>query len=159
MTEMRIVPVDATNAEKYVELVEALVNFEHLEPPNEEARGRLVRDATADERPFRAFLALADDEAVGYVTFFFTYSTFLAKRTLFLEDIFVLEQHRGRGIGTQLFRFCVGEAEKAGCRRMEWTALDWNEPAHRFYEGQGAKRLDWLLFRLSVDDIDAAKQR
>ena len=157
MTEVRIVPVDAANAERYVELVEALANFEHLDPPSEEGRARLVRDATSAERPFRAFLAMANDVAVGYVTFFFTYSTFLARRTLFLEDIFILEQHRGRGIGTQLFRFCVDEAKKEGCGRMEWTALDWNEPAHRFYESFGAKRLDWYLFRLSGDGLDAAE--
>ena len=156
---MYIVPVDAGNAERYAGLVEALANFERLEPPNQEARARLIRDATSDEPPFRAFLAMIDDEAVGYVTYFFTYSTFLARRTLFLEDIFVLEQHRGKGIGTSLFRHCVDEARKEGCGRMEWTALDWNEPAHRFYEGHGARRLDWYMFRLSPRDLDAVSER
>ena len=159
MTEVLIVPVDARNAERYVELVEALANFEHLDPPSEEGRARLISDATSADRPFHAFLAMVDDMSVGYVTFFFTYSTFLARRALFLEDIFVLEQYRGRGIGTKLFQFCAEEAKRKGCGRMEWTALDWNEPAHRFYEGLGAKQLDWYLFRLSSDGFDAAKQR
>lgn len=158
MSEVLIVPVNVGNVERYAELVEALANFEHLDPPSEEGRARLISDATSAERPFRAFLAMVDDVAVGYVTFFFTYSTFLARRTLFLEDIFVLEQHRGRGIGTRLFRFCVDEAKREGCGRMEWTALDWNEPAHRFYESFGAKRLGWYLFRLSGDGLGAMER-
>ncbi|HOQ25249.1 MAG TPA: GNAT family N-acetyltransferase [Methanomassiliicoccaceae archaeon] len=152
---VHIVPVDAGNAERYVELVEALANFENLDPPGEEGRARLISDASSADRPFHAFLAMVDGVAVGYVTFLFTYTTFLARRTLFLEDIFVLEEYRGRGIGTKLFRFCVDEAKREGCGRMEWAALGWNEPAHWFYEGFGAKRLDWYLFRLSGDDLDA----
>jgi len=156
MSEVEIVRVDGTNVERYIELVEGLANYEHLEPPSDEAKARLVRDATADEPPFNAYLAVVDDQAVGYVTFFFTYSTFLARPALFLEDIFVREEFRGRGIGTKLFQFCVGVAKRKGCGRMEWTALDWNAPAHRFYEGFGARRLDWFLFRLAAQDFDGA---
>lgn len=159
MVEAEIVPVDGTNVERYIELVEGLANYEHLEPPSAQAKARLVRDATSENPPFRAYLAMVDGRAVGYVTFFFTYSTFLARRALFLEDIFVLEEHRGNGIGKRLFQFCVGEAKRAGCGRMEWTALDWNTPAHRFYGSFGAKRLEWFLFRLAAQDFDGALGR
>jgi GNAT superfamily N-acetyltransferase len=85
---------------------------------------------------------------VAYVTFLFTYSTFLALPTLYLEDIFVLEECRGQGIGTQLFDFCKKEKGERGCGRMEWLVLTWNALAIRFYERSGGKRLDRHAYRL-----------
>jgi GNAT superfamily N-acetyltransferase len=153
---LRIVRVDRSNADRYVELIKALADFESLDPPDEEGRARLVRDLSSDPPMFHAYLALIDDVPVGYLAFYFTYSTFLARPSLFLEDIFILEEHRKRGIGKELFRFCVREAERRGCGRMEWTALDWNTPAHRFYEGLGANKLSWILFRLTREDFGKA---
>ena len=156
---LEIVKVDRSNVERYVELIKALADFEALDPPDEEGKARLIRDVTSDPPMFHAYLALVDGVPAGYLAFYFTYSTFLARPTLFLEDIFILEQHRKKGIGGELFRFCVREAERRDCGRMEWTALDWNTPAHLFYEGMGAKRLDWYLFRLTAADFRAALDR
>lgn len=157
--DLRIVKVDGTNVDRYVDLIRALANFEALDPPDEDARARLIRDVTSDPPMFHAYLAMMDAVPVGYLAFYFTYSTFLARPTLFLEDIFIREEHRKKGIGKQLFRFCVQEAERRGCGRMEWTALDWNTPAHGFYEGMGASKLDWVLFRLTADDFRMALER
>jgi GNAT superfamily N-acetyltransferase len=154
--ELKIVPVDRSNADQYVGLIKALADYEKLTPPDEGARARLIRDATSQPPLFQARLALLDGIPVGYLAFYYTYSTFLAKPTLFLEDIFVLEEHRHNGVGKALFRYCVREAKERGCGRMEWTALDWNHPAHRFYESLGGKRLDWFLFRLVEEDFDKA---
>lgn len=156
---LSIVKVDRNNVDRYVELIKALADFEALDPPDEGGRARLIRDVTSDPPMFHAYLAMLDGSPVGYLAFYFTYSTFLARPTLFLEDIFILEGHRKKGIGRELFRFCVQEAERHGCGRMEWTALDWNAPAHRFYEGMGAKKMDWYLFRLTADDFRVALDR
>jgi GNAT superfamily N-acetyltransferase len=153
---LSIVPVDRSNADQYVDLIKALADFEKLPPPDLEARKRLVRDVTSDPPMFHAYLALIDGLPVGYLAFYFTYSTFLARPSLFLEDIFILEEHRKRGIGKELFRFCVREAWVKGCGRMEWTALDWNTPAHLFYESMGANKLSWVLFRLTKEDFGKA---
>jgi GNAT superfamily N-acetyltransferase len=153
---LSIVKVDGSNVDQYVELIKALADFEALDPPDEAGRTRLIRDVTSDPPMFHAYLAMVDGVPAGYLAFYFTYSTFLARPTLFLEDIFILEKYRKRGIGRELFRFCVREAKRRECGRMEWTALDWNSPAHRFYEGMGARRMDWYLFRLTADDFSKA---
>jgi GNAT superfamily N-acetyltransferase len=86
---------------------------------------------------------------VGYAIVFETYSSFLAKPTLYLEDIFILPAHRGKGIGLKLFRHCVAEAKRRRCGRMEWCVLDWNKNAVRFYDTYGARQMkQWLLYRL-----------
>jgi len=86
---------------------------------------------------------------VGYALYFYTYSSFVAKPSLYLEDLFVLEEYRKGGVGFALFRRCVREAISKGCGRMEWAVLAWNEKAIKFYEKLGAKRLsDWYVYRL-----------
>jgi GNAT superfamily N-acetyltransferase len=94
---------------------------------------------------------------VGYATYYFTYSTFLARPTLYLEDIFVMPSYRGRGAGRALFRACAAEAVRRGCGRMEWQVLDWNAPAIEFYQRSGARLLDdWRVCRLTGDALAAA---
>ncbi len=102
------------------------------------------------------WLGFSGETAVGYVTFFHTFSTFLGKPGLYLEDLYVDEQHRGQGFGSQLFRFVARLANERGCGRMEWSALDWNEPALNFYASMGAKVLDdWRLLRLDGERLEA----
>lgn len=87
---------------------------------------------------------------VGFAVYFFNYSTFLAKRGLHLEDLFVLPAWRGRGFGKALLLHVAKLANAQGCGRMEWTVLDWNEPAIDFYESLGATRLQtWKICRLT----------
>ena len=94
-------------------------------------------------------MAAEGEKLVGYALYFYTYSSFLARPSLYLEDLFVLERYRRRGAGFALFRRCVEEAIKRRCGRMEWAVLTWNEKALEFYEKLGAKRLDdWYVYRL-----------
>jgi len=87
--------------------------------------------------------------AVGYAIYFFTYSSFLARPTLYLEDVFVLQEHRGKGAGKAFFAALRRAAKKARCGRMEWTVLNWNLPAIKFYDAQGARPLkEWTTYRL-----------
>jgi len=100
-------------------------------------------------------LAFADqDTPAGFAIFFTNYSTFLAQPGLYLEDLFVLPEFRGRGFGKALLLHLAQLANQRGCGRMEWTVLDWNQPAIDFYESLGAKRKpDWTLCRLSGTEL------
>jgi GNAT superfamily N-acetyltransferase len=136
------------DAQGVLKLVVALARFEHLEPPSRAGRQRLIDDIFNKKR---AELLVADEAGrlVGYALYFYNYSSFVAKQTLYLEDLFVLKSHRKNGIGFRLFRRCVEEAMHAGCGRMEWAVLKWNEKAITFYEKLGAKPLeDWKVYRL-----------
>lgn len=147
---------DSSNIKDLIQLIEKLAHFENLNPPDDAAKRRLENDALSDNPPYEAFIAYLDDRPVGYITYFYTYSTFIGKPTLFLEDIFVLEDVRKKGMGRELFRLCLKEAKKKGCARMEWTVLTWNENAIDFYERMGGKRLDWYFYRIREEDFDGA---
>jgi GNAT superfamily N-acetyltransferase len=142
----RLEPADTT---QLLDLIDGLADYEKLPRPDAEARQRLAADATADPPRFHVLLAEVNGAVVGYAFYFFTYSTFLARPTLYLEDIFVLPETRGQGAGVALFRACAQTATRMGCGRMEWQVLSWNEPSIQFYERLGARHLDgWLPFRL-----------
>lgn len=141
---------------RLLELIDGLADYERLPRPDEAARARLAADALAEPPLFHVLLAELDGASVGYAFYFFTYSTFLARPTLYLEDIFVLPAARGRGAGLALFRTCVQRAAERGCGRMEWQVLSWNEPSIRFYERLGARHMhDWLPFRLDAAALAA----
>lgn len=98
-------------------------------------------------------------EAVGFAVWFHTYSTFLSRRGLYLEDLFVLPAWRGRGVGRALIRHLARIAIERGCGRMEWSVLDWNEPAIGFYQRIGARPMDeWTVYRLSGDALRRVAQ-
>jgi len=137
-----------------IALVNALADYEKLAPPDAEARQRLLVDIFAPRPRLECYLAEADGRPVGYAFVFETYSSFLALPTLYLEDLFVLPEWRGRKAGFSLFRAMVAEASARGCGRMEWTVLDWNEPAINFYRRSGAKYMkEWHLYRLVRDEM------
>jgi len=139
----------AADLPRLLELIDGLADYEKLPRPDAGARARLAADALADPPRFQALLAEVDGTVVGYAIYFFTYSTFLARPSLYLEDIFVLPESRGLGAGVALFRACAREAVRLECGRMEWQVLSWNEPSITFYERLGARHLDdWLPFRL-----------
>ncbi len=132
-------------------LIVALAEFEKLPPPDEAAQQRLLADAFAERPRFEVFLAEVGGLAVGYAFLFETYSTFLAKPSLYLEDLFVLPEYRSLKVGYTLFQHCLTEAQRRGCGRLEWVVLDWNQPAIDFYQRQGATRLhDWLPYRITL---------
>jgi GNAT superfamily N-acetyltransferase len=147
-------PLAEADTDRLLELIDGLADYEKLPRPDAEARRRLAADVTADPPRFFALLAEVDGLAVGYAIYYFTYSTFLARPTLYLEDIFVLPDWRGRGAGIGLFRECVSRAVAHGCGRMEWQVLSWNTPSIQFYERLGARHQDsWLPFRLDAEAL------
>ncbi len=156
--QWRIRKARQSDSTKFLGLVKALADFEHLQPPSVAAGRRMIREIFK-RRTINLLVAQSRGTLVGYVLYFYTYSSFLAKSTLYIEDLFVLEERRGSGIGRELFLRCVEEAVKRGCGRMEWSVLNWNSKAIRFYEGLGAKRLDqWSVFRLDEKTLNALKR-
>jgi GNAT superfamily N-acetyltransferase len=132
----------------FLSLIDKLAEYEKLLPPDEEAKRRLQRDCLSDKPKYEAFIGKVGDKPVSYIIYFFTYSSFLALPTLFLEDIFVLKDYRRQGIGQKMFDFLKETAKREGCGRIEFTVLKWNKSAQEFYEKNRAKRLEWFLYRL-----------
>lgn len=154
MTEqVRVRRAGAADAPVLLELVDALADYERLARPDAAARERLVRDAFGPAPRFEAWLFESAGEPVGYAIVFETYSSFLARPTLFLEDLFVLPARRRGGVGRAALRFLAAEAIRRGCGRVEWMVLDWNEPALAFYDALGAERLAWTSYRLAGDAL------
>jgi GNAT superfamily N-acetyltransferase len=145
-----------TNAEEFLSLIDALADYEKLARPDADARQRLVQDGFGPRPRYDAFLAFVDDRPVGYAIIYETYSSFLALPTLYLEDVFVLPEFRGRKVGLALFLHCAGIALERGCGRMDWSVLHWNELALNFYRRLGAEHLEaWHLYRLTRARIEA----
>lgn len=151
---------EAGDAAAFLGLVDAHADFEGMARPTSEARARLVAHALAEPPLYRGYVALAGGKVVGYAMVFLAYSSFLARPTLFIEDIFVAEEVRGRGIGTVVFRALAAEAMALGCARMEWMVQHWNEGAIGFYLGQGARPLtDWRPYRVEGDALAALAEQ
>lgn len=131
-------------------LIGGLAHYERLTHQVEATAARLRRHGFGRRRYFETLICRRGGRAVGFALYYFGYSTFLARPTLYLEDLFVLPPERGRGVGRALLQAVAGVAVRRGCGRMEWTVLDWNRPAIRFYRRLGAElHREWLLTRLS----------
>ena len=148
---MTVAPLTAARFDDFIDLIRALADYERLAPPDGAAIERLRHDALAPQPRFEAALAFNDaGKAVGYATWFHTYSTFLAKPTIYLEDLFVREDARESGAGSALFEHVRTLGAERGCGRMEWTVLDWNTLAREFYKRRQATWMkDWLLYRVT----------
>ena len=140
-----------TDSKEIIGLITELAHFEKLTPPNKSAKHRLINDAFGRNPKFYILLAETDGKITAYAFYFFTYSSFLAKQTLYLEDIFISEKYRRIGIGEKLFEELKIIAKKKKCGRMEWCVLDWNKKAIVFYDSLGAKPLkEWIYYRLNL---------
>ena len=108
----------------------------------------------------RTLIAEEGGQAVGFALFFHNYSTFLTKPGIYLEDLFVLPEHRGQGHGKALLFALAKLAIERGCGRLEWAVLDWNEPAIRFYESLGAElKKEWIINRVTGDALQTLAAR
>jgi len=149
---VRIEKVDRNNMEDFLLLIDGLARYENAVPPDEAAKRRLEIDALSSNPPYRAFVAYLGDRPVGYVIHYYTYSTYDGRRILFLEDIFVVENARKKGVGKELFSHSLEEAKKQGCCELQWAVLTWNEDAIGFYERMGGKRQDLHIY--SVNEMN-----
>lgn len=107
-----------------------------------------------DEKNAEVVIAFYKSIPVGFALYFYNFSTFKGKKGLYLEDLFVLEAYRNKGIGKTLFQHLISLAKTNNCGRMEWVCLDWNQPAIDFYKKKKAKPLsDWTIFRIEETDF------
>lgn len=144
----------AADASLLLELVDALADYEKLARPDAGARERLVRDAFGPAPRFSVLLAEGGGSPAGYALCFETYSSFLARPTLYLEDLFVVPTRRGEGHGHRLFRAVAREAVRRDCARVEWAVLRWNRPAIDFYDRIGGTPMEeWQHYRLDGERL------
>ena len=154
-SSLRIRRATERDGEALLGLIDALAEYEKLDPPDVKAKQRLMRDMSGEHPRFEAHLAELNGRDVGYALVFETYSSFLALPTLYLEDIFVLPKYRKLKIGYSLFKAMVAEAHRRGCGRLEWMVLDWNHLAIDFYTKLGAQYMkEWNLYRLTRKDME-----
>ncbi len=135
-------------------LIRGLAEYERLAHEVEATAARVRRHGFGRRRYFESLICRRHGRPVGFALYFFTYSTFLARPTLYLEDLFVVPEERGNGAGKALLQALARIAVDRGCGRFEWAVLDWNRPAIRFYERLGARlRKEWILTRLSGSSL------
>ena len=133
----------------------ALADYEHLrhEVVVTEA---LLREWLFEKRTAEVLIAELDGAPVGYALFFYNFSTFLGRAGIYLEDLFILPEHRGQGFGKALLRRLARLALERGCGRLEWACLDWNQPSIDFYLSLHARPMaDWTTYRLTGDTLRA----
>ena len=140
-------------------LIRALADFEVLPPPDEDAQLRFEQDGWPVDGSNPKFCAWLIEQnkrnsipcVIGYAITFQTYSSFLAKPTLFLEDLFILPEYRKLGAGRAVFDHLLNEASLIGAGRIDWVVLNWNTGAQEFYQKLGAKYLsEWHCYRLEI---------
>ncbi len=131
-------------------LVRALAEYEKLGHVAVGTEAELCAELFGERPVIEAAIGWEGDAPVGFALWFHTYSTFLARRGLWLEDLFVVPAARGRGYGKALLRHCAAIALARGCGRFEWSVLDWNVPSIEFYRAAGAEVLaDWRICRMT----------
>jgi GNAT superfamily N-acetyltransferase len=151
----RIRPAVEADVPLILRFIRELADYERLLHEVVATEDRL-RDTLFGARP-AAEVVIAEDadaEPLGFALFFHNYSTFLAQPGIYLEDLYVRPEARGRGAGRALLAHLARLAKERGCGRLEWWVLDWNESAIRFYRSLGAQPMsDWTVFRLTGDDL------
>ena len=137
-----------------ISFIEALAEYEKLRDECIATEERLRATLFTDQPAAEVLIAWLDDKPAGFALFFHTYSTFLAQRGVFLEDLFVSPEARGAGVGRALLAALARIAVDRECGRMEWSVLDWNELAIGFYRRLDARSMDeWTAFRLTGEPL------
>jgi GNAT superfamily N-acetyltransferase len=155
MTDVHIVSASPEDVPIILELIRGLGEYERLSDEIVATEDGLRKWLFGERPAAEVVLAYVDTTVAGFALFFHNFSTFLGRPGLYLEDLFVKPEWRGRGIGQRLLVHLAALAVERGCGRMEWTVLDWNEPALRFYERMGARVMkEWKLCRLTGDGLE-----
>lgn len=151
---INIRPATAQDVPLLLWFIRELAEYEHLLHAVTGTEELLRRNLFGPRPVAEALVGSIDGEPMGFALFFHNFSTFLCKPGIYLEDIYVRPEARGKGLGKALLKAVARIAVERDCGRMEWSALDWNEPAIAFYRRHGAQPLsDWITFRVTGQDL------
>lgn len=146
-------PMTEADTGLLLELIRALAVYEHMED-QVVATEDLLREWIFEKKTAEVIFAVVEGREVGYALFFHSFSTFLGRSGIYLEDLFVLPELRGCGYGKALLRELARIAVERDCGRLEWVCLDWNQPSIDFYLSLGAERMaDWRTYRLAGETL------
>lgn len=151
---LRIRAAQPADVPVIADLIRQLAKFEKLENEVVLTEELLVIGLFGPHPYAETVIAEEDGQPIGFALFFHTFSTFLARPGIYLEDLFVLAEHRGRGVGRALLAHLAHLAVERGCGRLEWAVLNWNQEAIRFYERLGARpNSEWTVYRLAGEAL------
>ena len=149
---LEIEKVTKNNFNDFLEQINKLAEYEKKNPPDVIAQQRLMKDYLSEKPIYYAYLGKIDNKYIGYIFYYFTYSSYKALPILHIEDLFIQKEYRKEGLGQKLFDFCIGRGIEKGCINIEWTTYNWNEPAIKFYEKNKATRLDKSYYQLNIEN-------
>lgn len=156
VSELRLAPAMRADVPAILEMIQGLAQFERLTYLCTATEGDVERALFGDSASVEVVLAWEGDKTAGFALFFQNFSTFLGRRGLYLEDLFVRPEFRRRGYGRALLVHLARLAVERGCGRFEWTVLDWNKPAIAFYQQLGAQILsEWRITRITGTALEA----
>lgn len=154
MSELTFRMAEAGDEQTILDIIRALAEYEHMED-QVVATPALLREWLFEKQKAEVLLALAEGKVVGSALFFHNFSTFLGRAGIYLEDLFILPEYRGRGYGKALLKKLAAITVERGCGRLEWACLDWNQPSIDFYtKGMHAVPMDeWTVYRLTGETL------
>ena len=151
---LTITPAVSADVPTILHLIQSLADYEKLSHEVIATEDSLRAALFGDQLGAECLIARENGEPVGFALYFHNFSTFLSRRGLYLEDLFIEPAHRGKGYGKALLQQLAQIAVARGCGRLEWSVLDWNAPAIGFYQSLGAKLMsDWRIFRLTGEAL------
>lgn len=146
------------DCEKILFFIRELAKYEKMED-DVIATPELLREWIFEKKKAEVIFPMEDGKEVGYALFFHNFSTFLGRAGMYLEDLFIMPQHRGKGYGKATLKELARIAVERGCGRLEWSCLDWNQPSIDFYLSLGAAQMsDWTTYRLTGETLNKAAQ-
>ena len=146
-------PAEQKDTALLLTFIRALADYEHM-LDDVVAAEEILTDWLFQRRVAEAFFAMEDGVEVGFALYFHNFSTFLGRGGIYLEDLFVLPEHRGKGYGKAILMRLAQIARERGCGRLEWACLDWNKPSIDFYLSLGAVPMDeWTVYRVAGDAL------
>ena len=144
----------ANDAALILDFIKKLAEYENMSG-DVVATEELLKEEIFDKKHAEVIFALEDEKEVGFALYFHNFSTFLGRSGIYLEDLFVLPEFRGKGHGKSLLRHLAKTALERGCGRLEWSCLDWNKPSIDFYRSLGAVPMEeWTIYRLTGKTLE-----
>lgn len=155
MNKYTIRQANINDVSTILSFIKALAEYEDMSD-QVVATEELLKEWLFEKKKAEVLLAMEGDTPVGFALYFYNFSTFLGRAGIYLEDLFVKEEYRGKGYGKALLKELARIAVSQGCGRLEWCCLDWNQPSIDFYLSLGAKPMDdWTQYRLTGDTLKA----